>query len=416
MRSVNRLTDRTVKTLSRPGRHGDGAGLYLEVKDSGSRSWLFMAKSGGRQKWLGLGRYPDTPLGLAREKAAAARRMLAEGGDPFAEAKKVREPTFGECVDLFLDDQRKAAWKSAPHKRAWEMTLSDVYCRHIRPMQVSQIGTSDILLTLKPIWMAKPTTAMRLRGRIERVLSFAKMHGWRDENRANPAQWRGCLDQLLVAPRKLRQVRHHEAMSYDLIPDFVTRLRTVSRLSACALEFLILVAGRASEVTGARWDELDLVGGIWRIPGSRMKNGLPHEVVLSSRALAILRELTEIRCNEFVFFAAWPEAAADHERPGNAHAQDESQAVYDPRLSIRFSRLGGQRNPSCAGSRRGGSQSPDRKSCRAELPAWRGNRKAASADAGLVRFHRRQGSEGDPAAGVLNPQGGSPCLESQAAV
>ena len=275
MRSVNRLTDRTVKTLSRPGRHGDGAGLYLEVKDSGSRSWLFMAKSGGRQKWLGLGRYPDTPLGLAREKAAAARRMLAEGGDPFAEAKKVREPTFGECVDLFLDDQRKAAWKSAPHKRAWEMTLSDVYCRHIRPMQVSQIGTSDILLTLKPIWMAKPTTAMRLRGRIERVLSFAKMHGWRDENRANPAQWRGCLDQLLVAPRKLRQVRHHEAMSYDLIPDFVTRLRTVSRLSACALEFLILVAGRASEVTGARWDELDLVGGIWRIPGSRIKTACP---------------------------------------------------------------------------------------------------------------------------------------------
>ncbi|HEY5817338.1 MAG TPA: Arm DNA-binding domain-containing protein, partial [Mesorhizobium sp.] len=97
MRSVNRLTDRTVRTISRPGRHSDGAGLYLEVRDRGSRSWLFMAKSGGRQKWLGLGRYPDTPLGLAREKAASARRMMAEGGDPFAEAKKGREPTFGEC-------------------------------------------------------------------------------------------------------------------------------------------------------------------------------------------------------------------------------------------------------------------------------------------------------------------------------
>ena len=301
MRSINRLTDRTVKTLSWPGRHSDGAGLYLEVRDSGTRSWLFMAKAGGRQKWLGLGRYPDTPLGLAREKAAAARRMMAEGGDPFAEARKVREPTFGECVDLFLDDQRKAAWKSAPHKRAWEMTLSDVYCRHIRPMQVSQIGTSDILLTLKPIWMAKPSTAMRLRGRIERVLSFAKMHGWRDENRTNPAQWRGHLDQLLTAPKKLRQVRHHDAMPYDSIPAFVAQLRTVNTLSARALEFLILVAGRASEVTGARWDESDLVGGIWRIPGSRMKNGLPHEVVLSSRALVILQELAEIRCNEFVF-------------------------------------------------------------------------------------------------------------------
>jgi integrase len=298
-RSLNKLSDRFIRTVTGPGDCSDGGGLFLQVQSATSKSWLFMWVRDGRRTKMGLGAYPAVSLADAREKAEACRKAVAAGRDPLAESRREAEPTFAECVDKFLDDDRKASWKNDKHKAQWSMTLGDAYCRHLRPMKVSAISTEDVLKVLKPVWSAKPETASRLRGRIERVLSFAKMHGWRSGE--NPALWRGHLDAILPKPEKLKRRGHHAAMPYGEVPAFVERLRAAKGMDAKALEFTILCAARSGETVGATWDEIDLDAAVWSIPAARMKAGRPHEVPLSPRAVDILNELLEVRRNDFVF-------------------------------------------------------------------------------------------------------------------
>ncbi|GLS37225.1 integrase [Mesorhizobium tianshanense] len=300
-RGLNKLSDRNVKAQTKPGRHSDGGGLYLQVEASGSRSWVFMWKSDGKRTVMGLGAYPTVSLADAREKAEACRKAVDAGRSPLADSRKEKEPTFAECVDLFLADN-KLGWRNEKHKAQWEMTLGDTYCRQLRPMRVSTIGTEHVLKALKPHWQGKAETASRLRGRIERVLAFAKAKGWRSGE--NPAQWRGHLDALLPKRQKLQR-GHHVAMPYSQVPAFVGRLGNAEAMAARALEFLILTAGRSGEVLNARWSEIDLdpagTGPVWAVPAERMKAGRPHEVPLSPRATTILKELAETRQNDFVF-------------------------------------------------------------------------------------------------------------------
>ncbi|MEK1888637.1 MAG: Arm DNA-binding domain-containing protein, partial [Phyllobacterium sp.] len=203
-RPLNKLTDAQVKSVG-PGRLGDGGGLWLEVTASGSRSWLFLFKIGGRRSALGLGGYPSISLARARKLAGDARDVLSQGGNPLAEARKEAVPTFAKAAELFLTDN-KSAWRNAKHRAQWEMTLGDDYCKHLAPLLVSAIGTEDVLKVLKPVWQVKPETASRLRGRIERVLGFAKAKGWRSD--VNPAQWRGHLDAILPPRMKLTRGHH----------------------------------------------------------------------------------------------------------------------------------------------------------------------------------------------------------------
>ncbi|MEK1891677.1 MAG: integrase arm-type DNA-binding domain-containing protein [Phyllobacterium sp.] len=303
-RATNKLSAQGVKFETTPGRHSDGDGLYLQVEPGGSKSWVFMWKRGGKRTAMGLGRYPDTGLAEARDKAEAARKNLGAGRDPLLHARKEvereeAEPTFAGAAEAFLDEERKSSWKNAKHRAQWEMTLGDAYCKHLRPMKVSAIDTENILRVLKPVWAAKPETASRLRGRIERVLSFAKMRGWRSGE--NPAMWRGHLDAILPKPEKLKRRGHHRAMAFADVPAFVARLREADAMAARALEFLILTAGRSGEVLGATWGEIDLEREVWTVPAARMKSGRVHQVPLSRRAVAILGELHERRRNNYVF-------------------------------------------------------------------------------------------------------------------
>src|SRR5262249_37384076 len=132
-------------------------------------------------------------------------------------------------------------------------------------------------------------TAKRLRGRIERVLSWAKGRGLR--NGENPARWAGHLDEMLASPSKIAAVRHHPALPYAENPAFMAELRGLDSLSAKALEFTILTATRTGEVIGATWDEIDFAAKTWAIPASRMKAGKEHKVPLSERAIAVLRSV-----------------------------------------------------------------------------------------------------------------------------
>jgi integrase len=293
---AGRLTARKIET-AKAGKYSDGGGLYLLVADGGSRKWVLRFMKHGRAREMGLGTPATVSLSDAREKAAHARRMIAQGLDPIAERKRTGGvPTFGEMADQ-VREALSVGFRNEKHKAQWKTTLR-TYAAPLRGKPVDAISTDDVLAVLKPIWTTKPETASRVRGRIEKILDAARAKGVRQGE--NPARWRGHLDHLLPKQSKLTR-GHHAAMPYEQVAAFVGRLRESEGLAARALELTILTAARTGEVLGARWSELDLDKRVWTIPPHRMKPGREHRVPLSDRAVAILKQLAEIRTGEFVF-------------------------------------------------------------------------------------------------------------------
>jgi integrase len=295
-RQLHKLSARATVTLTKPGRHSDGGGLYLNISPTGARSWVFMWKIAGKRREMGLGPLRDVPLAKARQRAAEARLKLTDGLDPLAARGNTKAMTFGEAADALFENL-SSSWRSETHRSQWKASIT-VYCAPLQSKSVAEIGTEDILKVLQPLWAAKPETASRLRGRIERVLDFARARGQRSGE--NPARWRGHLDAIL--PRKVKIAQEHfRAMPFEEVPAFISNLRKRDGVVARALEFLILTAARSTEVLGARWDEFDLGTAVWTIPPARMKGGREHRVPLSPRAVEVLREMEQVRLSEFVF-------------------------------------------------------------------------------------------------------------------
>lgn len=298
-RTLHKLTNRTIEAVKKPGRISDGGGLFLRVKPSSlAKSWSFMWTRDGDRKELGLGPFPEVSLAHAREIASEYRTLIAKGGDPAAERAKASEPTFAECADAYIKSM-ETGWSNPKHRQQWRQTLGKDYCREISATPVSEITLADVLAVLKPIWTDKPETASRIRGRIERVLNYAKAHGWRVGE--NPALWRGNLDNVLPKRDKRKTVKHHAAMPYGDVPAFIEKIRQREAVSARALEFLILTAARTGEVIGARWSEVDFDKAVWTIPAKRMKLRREHQVPLTNQALDLLRPLYEARVSDWVF-------------------------------------------------------------------------------------------------------------------
>jgi integrase len=295
-RQINKLSARKVETVSAPGRHSDGGGLYLNVTESGGRSWLFMYKTGGRRREMGLGSLRDVPLTQARKVAASARQQLAGGLDPLTARQKPAAMTFSEAATALIESM-SPAWRNAKHRAQWAMTLK-VYCAPIAATSVAEVSTDDVLRVLKPLWLTKPETGSRLRGRIERALDFAKARGMRSGE--NPARWRGHLDALLPKRQKLTR-GHHKAMAFDTVPEFSKQLRTMPGIAPAALEFAILTAARSGEVMGGQWSEVNLTARVWTVPATRMKGRREHRVPLSDRAVQILKAMQSRKVSEFIF-------------------------------------------------------------------------------------------------------------------
>jgi len=293
---AGRLTARKVEA-AKAGKYSDGGNLYLIVSPIGSRKWVLRFTWRGKAREMGLGTPATVSLADAREKAAHARRMIAQGIDPIAERKRTGGiPTFGEMADQ-VREALSAGFRNEKHKAQWKSTLA-TYAAPLADKPVDVIGIDDVLAVLKPIWTTKSVTASRLRGRIEKVLDAAKAKGFRQGE--NPARWRGHLDHLLAKQTKLTR-GHHAAMPYERVAAFIGRLRESDSLTALALEFCILTAARSGEVLGMRWSEVDLEKKVWTVPAHRMKAGREHRVPLSERAVAILKPLAEIKTGDFVF-------------------------------------------------------------------------------------------------------------------
>ena len=326
----NRLVAAQVKGLP-PGRHSDGAGLYISVKPTGARSWLFMYKREGRRRELGLGGFPTISLAVARKEAETLRAALAGGRDPLAERKPAGRPTtFAEVVERFLEDN-EGGWRNAKHALQWRSTLA-AYCQPIADKPVADVDTEGVLRCLRPIWQTKAETASRVRGRIERVLAYAAAHGWRDRERVNPAAWSGHLAAILPRPEKLMR-GHHRALPFQDVPSFMTALQERRGIAARALEFAILTAARSGEVRGATWGEVD--DAVWTVAAGRMKAGREHRVPLSGAAQKILKVLPRGESGDFLFPGARGQPLSDMTLSAVLKRMHVSATVHGFRSSFR---------------------------------------------------------------------------------
>lgn len=303
-RKAEEKTPLQVRRLKEPGLHSVGgvAGLHLQIRGE-AKSWILRAKIGDRRRDIGLGGFPDVTLAEARDKARAMRAKIESGIDPVEDRRAAKAAlsavlTFDECARRLIES-RSAEWKNPKHRAQWAATLDTYASPVIGRTPVDKIELRHVVDVLQPIWITKTETASRLRGRIESVLAWASVSGYRSGD--NPARWKGNLDHVLPKPGKVRKVKHHAALPFDAMPEFMTRLRGMEGMGARALEFAILTAVRSSEARGATWEEIDIVAATWTIPSERMKAGREHKVPLSPQALALLKSLPRYASSSLVF-------------------------------------------------------------------------------------------------------------------
>ena len=292
----NLLSARFVDKQKEPGTYSDGDGLELRVSAKGARQWVMVTRFKGKRPEVGLGSYPDVSLLEAREKATVIRNAKREGIDPrealtrpVPKATQSATPTFAECALAFIK-MKSAEWTGAKQESQWRASLETHAFPDIGRLPVDQIELEHIETMLNRIWYDIPETATRVRSRTEAILSWAIVKKYRKP--PNPAIWRGNLEYLLPDKAKVRPVEHHKAMDYRDIPEFMAALRERDALGARALEFAILTTCRNTEVTEARWEEID--GDVWVIPKERMKNRHEHRVPLTPRMIEILEGLHDV--------------------------------------------------------------------------------------------------------------------------
>jgi integrase len=308
------LTDKGVKAAG-IGRHGDGGGLYLEVKQSSRggerKAWLVRFQVSQKRRVIGLGSYPAVSLADARAKAAEVHALIDKGVDPF-EARKAAErsgrpvPTFAEIAALVIDDAQ-ARSTNAKVRYQWARHLGQAYCGALRAKPVNEITTLDIAKVLTPVWRTKPEVARKLYPAIRRVFDRARVilrdqHGI--ELSRNPADWSDLKALGFERPRHLSRGRQ-PSLPYAQMPEFMADLRSRAGTAARALEFLILTGVRTDAVLKATWEQIDLEQCVWMVPLSNLKDRAYRNegfrVPLSARAVEIIREMGAGRMGEFVF-------------------------------------------------------------------------------------------------------------------
>jgi integrase len=285
---MGKLTATAVKALRDAGRYGDGDGLFLLVGKSGSRSWMVRAQKNGRRRDIGLGSAAKVSLADARIRAAVVRSQIEAGIDPVAEKRKsAGVPTFREAAALVHAENQKG-WKNGKHNKQWIASLEANCFPAIGEIAVSELDGPAVRDVLANIWLTKPETARRIRQRINQIVNWAIGKGYREAPLPMAA-----IEKSL--PKQRRKVRHHKAMPFAELPDFLRDMRARETTGRLALEALILTAARSGEIRLATWDEIDFEKQLWTIPASRMKAGREHVVPLSKAAISVFERARAYR-------------------------------------------------------------------------------------------------------------------------
>ena len=329
-KKAKELSATEVRRLTKPGLHAVGgvSGLLLQVTESGARTWILRYATGEvltsstgkpytKRRDLGLGGFPDVTLAQAREAARDVKAKIRQGVDPVNERKAARDAvraaqakamTFEQaarrCHEAKVDE-----FRSEKHRKDWIAALERHAFPVIGSMPVGEIELPHIMRVLEPIWREKTETATRVRQRIESTLTWAAVSGFRSGE--NPARWDGNLREVLPNPSKITKVKHHRAIPWQDVPEFMQDLRKRQGMATRALEFAILTAARSSEVRKATWDEIDLEARTWTVPADRIKAGRKHTVPLSDDAVALLESLERFEGSPYIFPAPRGGALSD---------------------------------------------------------------------------------------------------------
>ena len=300
--------------LQMPGYHpvGGVAGLYLQVSNAGTKSWVMRCKVGEKRREIGLGAYPGVGLALAREKAQQVRDEIVAGIDPVAQRlvnrqsivqaqleEKAMKWTFRACAEAYIK-AKSPGWKNVKHASQWTNTLETYVYPTIGDMLVRNINIGHITAIIEPFWATKNETISRVRNRIELVLDWATVRQYRSGD--NPARWKGNLDKAGLADRSVvGKVTGHRALPAAKVFGFMDELGKLKGYGSRCLEFVVLTACRSGEARLAQWSEFDMAEKTWNIPGERMKSGRPHRVPLSDEVMALLTGLERMKGTELLF-------------------------------------------------------------------------------------------------------------------
>lgn len=294
---------------------GGVSGLYLQVTPSGAKTWLLRTMVGAKRRAIGLGGFPDVSLAQARRKALEYKEQIAAGIDPVEERKAARRAliaaqmstiTFADAMQDYIEMKSKE-FRNPRQRQQWENSLNTYAVPHIGKIPVREIELPHIKAVLDPIWEEKTETANRVRARIENILGWCAVHGFRSNQ--NPAKWKGFLDEVYPSPEKIKKKSHHAALPVEAMPGFMTELKKRTGTAARALEFLILTAARTNEVIGDKrigkpgitWREIDFQKKVWTVPADRMKSKKVHRVPLTDAAIDLLKSMEPGKPEQLVF-------------------------------------------------------------------------------------------------------------------
>ena len=292
-----------IKAISKPGKYADMGGLYLEVSSTLRKTWIFRYMIAGRRREMGLGSLDVVSLSQARARILEVRKILSDGLDPIevreTERRQVasRGVTLAECVSQYVESKRHA-WTCAKQAPDWIASFKN-HAAPLMELPVSEIDRDGVLRVLRAVWYAKPETGKRVRNRLERVLGYAKVMGYRTGE--NPAQWRDNLDHVLPTRASVAPVVNFPSMNRNELPSFMKALAHQQGAAYRALEFLIFTAARTNEVLKARWADIDFEAAVWTVPWEGMKKKRTHRVPLSRQALEVLRTQRTFVESEWVF-------------------------------------------------------------------------------------------------------------------
>ena len=296
-----------VEKLSKQvGRHADGNGLYLVVRQGRTRNdklgklsarWYLFFYQDKKRREMSLGKYPALSLSDAREAARKQQSNIASGIDPIAERQKDVEPDMQTAIELFLENR---VFNTERTKNRWHYCLK-VHAKPLHSKKPSAITMNDIHAVILPLWTEKHETAKVLRICLQEFFGWAEGKGWRDVSHGNPAIYKGGLQYRLQNPKNFYKVTPQRALDWRDIPEFMLALKERDGIAPLLVQFVILTGVRSGEARGALWSEIDRNEAVWSIPAERMKMRKPHKVPLTNHMIDILDAVEPISQNGLVF-------------------------------------------------------------------------------------------------------------------
>jgi integrase len=303
MKATNRKSIQDQIDQATPHANGKTTKLYrigdadflLQVTPGGVKSWIYRYTLNCRTRAMGLGPVRKISFDDAKKLGRKIRVLLDDGIDPLAERDRVKQAkeveqahrmTFRQCAEAYIEAHR-AGYKNPKSAAQWTTSLETYAYGLMGNKPVADIDVPTIKKVIEPIWKTKNETASRLRGRIEKVLGWAAVSGYRSGE--NPARWTSHLSEILPKRSAVRKIKHHPALPYAELPKFMRLLEKAPGIGSWVMRLLVLTATRTTEARAAEWTEIDMEQKLWQIPAIRMKSGREHRIPLSEPVLDILR-------------------------------------------------------------------------------------------------------------------------------